>query len=61
MENNVKKALENFIGISEEDEKMTDKSLKSKKVILDEREGLIERIDHQYVTSDGRMLLREQY
>lgn len=59
MENNVEKALSNFIdeNISEENEK----DVKSKKIILDEREGLIERIDKQYVTSDGRQLLREQY
>lgn len=33
----------------------------NKKVILDEREGLIERVDKVYVTKDGKQLLREQY
>jgi len=33
----------------------------SKKAILDEREGLIERIDRIIVTKDGKQLLREQY
>ena len=33
----------------------------AKKVVLDEREGLIERVDKQFVTQDGRQLLREQY
>lgn len=38
----------------------TKKKNKSKKVI-NEREGLIERIDRVLVTNDGRQLLREQY
>ena len=33
----------------------------SKKIVLDEREGLIERIDKVLVTKDGKQLLREQY
>jgi hypothetical protein len=33
----------------------------SKKVVLDEREGLIERMDRILVTKDGKQLLREQY
>ena len=32
-----------------------------KKVVLDEREGLIERIDRVLVTKEGKQLLREQY
>lgn len=60
MENNVEKALDNFVNAPEEQE-VTKKIDKTKKVVLDEREGLIERVDKQYVTSDGRMLLREQY
>lgn len=32
-----------------------------KKVFLDEREGLIERIDRVLVTKEGKQLLREQY
>jgi hypothetical protein len=37
-------------------------SVKSnKKVVLDEREGLIERIDKVLVTKEGKQLLREQY
>lgn len=34
---------------------------KEKKVILDQREGLIERVDRIFLTADGRQLLREQY
>lgn len=33
----------------------------NKKVILDEREGLIERVDKVYITKEGKQLLREQY
>ena len=32
-----------------------------KKVILDEREGLIERLDRVFIDKSGRQLLREQY
>jgi hypothetical protein len=33
----------------------------TKKVIIDEREGLIERVDKILVTKNGKQLLREQY
>jgi hypothetical protein len=33
----------------------------SKRVVLDEREGLIERVDKILITKDGKQLLREQY
>lgn len=33
----------------------------NKTQIMDEREGLIERVDKILVTSDGKQLLREQY
>ena len=64
MENKVEKALNDFIGTPEcETENGVTKENKDlKRVVLEERDGLIiERIDKQYVTSDGRMLLREQY
>ena len=57
MENNVEKALSNFVDAPEEDVAVDD----SKKEILDEREGLIERVDKVFVTRDGKQLLREQY
>lgn len=64
MENKIEKAVDKFIDVPESDEvnkeKLSD-TIKSKNVILNEREGLIERIDRQFVTSDGRILLREQY
>lgn len=59
MENVEKKenALDQFLNIKPQTE--TDKN--SKKVILDEREGLIERVDKVFVTKEGKQLLREQY
>lgn len=59
MENKVEKALGNFI-----DEPQVEEidNIKRKKVVLDERDGLIiERLDPLFVTSDGRQLLREVY
>jgi hypothetical protein len=61
MENNVEKALDNFVGLPEEEEVQTKKIENAKKVVLDEREGLIERVDKILVTKDGKQLLREQY
>ena len=56
MEKNVEKALDNFVDAPEEESKD-----KAKEVVLQEREGLVERVDKIYVTNDGRQLLREQY
>jgi hypothetical protein len=67
MKNNVEKALDSFVtGIPEppkpvEINKSNSDTNITKKVILDEREGLIERVDKIYVTKDGKLLLREQY
>ena len=65
MENKVEKALNNFVDTpeTEELEKLLEKAKndKVKKVVLDEREGLIERLDRIYVTKDGKQLLREVY
>jgi hypothetical protein len=58
MENNVEKALSNFIDEPQVEE--IDNTYR-KKVVLDEREGLIERVDKILVTKDGKQLLREQY
>lgn len=60
MENNVEKALDDFVGVPEEEEVKT-KVDHAKKVVLDEREGLIERVDKVFVTKDGKQLLRERY
>ena len=58
MENNVKKALSNFVNEPQVEEI---DNTKVKEVILNERGGLIERVDRIYVTKDGKQLLREQY
>jgi hypothetical protein len=60
MENKVEKALDNFVDVPQ-DEEVKPKEDNTKKVILDEREGLIERVDKILVTKDGKQLLREQY
>ena len=60
MKNKIEKALNNFNEDPEIQEEK-DKNEIAKKVILDQREGLIERVDRIYVTNDGRQLLREQY
>ncbi len=60
MENNLENILDDFV--ENPDSKVeTTKVDGSKKVILDEREGLIERVDRIFVTKDGKQLLREQY
>ena len=63
MENNVEKALVDFIDEPEVEETELEKieTENTKKEILDEREGLIERVDKIFVTKDGKQLLREQY
>ena len=55
MEKKKENALDQFLGnqpAPQED---------NKKVVIDEREGLIERVDKVLVTRDGKQLLREQY
>ena len=63
MKDKLKKALANFVETPETEEELEEKAKKDniKKVVLDEREGLIERVDRIYVTKDGKQLLREIY
>jgi hypothetical protein len=61
MENDVEKALDKFVDEPEVQEEEKEKVDKAKKVILDEREGLIERVDKVFITKDGKQLLREWY
>jgi len=57
MENNKEKALSDFIN---EPEIQEDDNVKE--IVLNEREGLIERYDKKIlVNKDGKQLLREQY
>ena len=59
MEKKLDKALDKFL----DDEEMINvkESNDYKKIMLDKREGLIERVDKIFVDKDGRQLLREQY
>ena len=64
MNTKIENALDDFY--SEENQTLDQNNLNpntvnNKKVILNQREGLIERVDKIFVTSDGRQLLREQY
>jgi hypothetical protein len=67
MENKVEKAIDDFVKTPQTEEekekaktKAKDKNVK--KVVLEERDGLIiERIDKVLVTKDGKQLLREWY
>ena len=64
MKNKVEKALEDFVSPPETKEELIEKAKKenAKKVLIDEKDGLIiERVDKILVTSDGRQLLREVY
>lgn len=58
MENNIENALNNFVG---NHVNVDENNNKAKEVILNERGGLIERVDKIYVTKNGKQLLREQY
>lgn len=58
MENNKEKALNSFLETEKQEEKSKNNN---KKIVMDEREGLIERVDKVFVTKDGKQLLREQY
>jgi len=62
MKNDVEKVLDDFVETPEIDGEVKKENKNTKKIILDERDGLIiERIDKVFVTSDGRQLLREVY
>ena len=54
-----KDAINQFLGEIENEPNEENENVK--KTVLDEREGLVERIDRIFVTKDGKQLLREQY
>lgn len=58
MKDNKEQALNDFLG---SEEPVKNESNDNKRVVMDEREGLIERVDKVLVTKDGKQLLREQY
>lgn len=59
METNLENKLKNFVGEDEIAEALNKNA--TPKVMLDSREGLIERVDKIFITKDGKQLLREQY
>jgi hypothetical protein len=64
MKDKVKKALDDFVNPTETEEELVEKTKNDnvKKIVLDERDGLIvERIDKVFVTKEGKQLLREIY
>lgn len=56
MNKNKEKNLDMFL-----DDEFEMKSKNNKKEVIQQKDGLIERIDKKYVTEDGKMLLRERY
>jgi ubiquinone biosynthesis protein Coq4 len=58
MKNKEEKAINDFVDVPEEN---NDDNKKIKEEILNDRQGLIERVDKILVTKDGKQLLREQY
>lgn len=60
MDKSKEKLLNDFLSDGEKTE-FDEKVKKQKKELLANRSGLIERIDRQFITEDGRQLLREQY
>lgn len=56
MNKNIEKNIDTFLE-DEFDIETKDK----KKEVIQQKDGLIERIDKKYVTEDGKMLLRERY
>ena len=53
--------FDKFLETEEDLENQDLKNKKNKKRTIQERTGLIERIDKILVTNDGRQLLRERY
>lgn len=60
MEKTKEQALNSFLG-SEEEQSTPLQEKDAKKQVLDERDGIVERVDKIFVTKDGKQLLREQY
>ena len=54
-----KDVINQFLGEIENEPNEENENVK--KFVLEEREGLVERVDKIFVTNDGKQLLREQY
>lgn len=62
MDDNVKKALNDFTDDSNKNNPKKEKNDDNiKKMKVNNGNGLIERVDKVYLTEDGRQLLREDY
>lgn len=64
MNTKIENALDDFYSEQNQEQNQISYNLNTinkKNVVLNEREGLIERVDKIFVTADGRQLLREQY
>lgn len=60
MEKSKEQALNSFLG-AQNDESTSVKEKDAKKQVLNQRDGIVERVDKIFVTKDGKQLLREQY
>jgi len=60
METKIKKVLDEFLSDETEND-FQEKIVEDKKKFIKSDNSIIERVDIQYVTSDGRQLLREVY
>lgn len=56
MNKNIEKNIDTFL-----DDEFNAEPKDKKKEVIQQKDGLIERIDKKYVTEDGKMLLRERY
>lgn len=61
MENNKEQALNSFLGTQNDQNLASSDEKEAKKQILNQRDGIVERVDKIFVTKDGKQLLREQY
>lgn len=59
MENKINKAIDQFINVPETDEEFQMKVAEQKKKFIRNNHDIIEFVDKQYLTEDGRLLLTE--
>lgn len=61
MENKKEQALNSFLDTQNDQNLASSDEKEAKKQILNQRDGIVERVDKIFVTKDGKQLLREQY
>jgi len=59
MENKINKAIDQFINVPETDEEFQKKVAEQKKKFIKNDKSIVELLDKQYLTEDGRLLLTE--